>query len=99
MGRQDVPRGMSGAVVAAGFAAFAMLTGVAEPAAASTYQVTFAASDFNNQPAPTPFVLGQIDVSFDPASVGANFANGSATLDFLNMNISNVGYFYNGYTD
>jgi hypothetical protein len=84
---------------AAGFAASVALIGLVLPAGASTYQVTFAASDFNFTPTPTPVVLGQIDVTFDPAASAGTLANGPATLDFLNFNVTNVGYFYNGFTD
>jgi hypothetical protein len=94
-----VRRGLSGAVLAAGLAAFALLVGAAEPATASTYQITFGASDFSFTPAPTPFVLGQVDVSFDPAAAAGTFTSGPAMLDFVNLNVSNVGYFYNGFSD
>jgi hypothetical protein len=98
-GEQIVRTGIRGVVVAAGFAAFAVLGGAAAPAAASTYQITFGASDFSFTPAPTPFVLGQADVSFDPASDAGTLATGPAKLDFLNLNVSNLGYFYNGIED
>jgi hypothetical protein len=77
-----------------------MLAGVAKPASASTYQITFSGADFSSSvSAPTPVVLGQIDVSFDPASAGGSFTTGPATLDFLNLNVADVGYFYNGSAD
>ncbi len=87
-------------LTAAVFAAAITYAGFIEPAVASTYQVTFAASNFNFTPAPTPFVLGQVDVTFDPSALAGTLTNGTtATLDFLNMNVTNVGYFYNGLTD
>jgi hypothetical protein len=94
-----VRRAFSRAVRAAGFAAFALWIGAADPAIAGTYQITFGASDFSFTPAPTPFVLGQVDISFDPAAAAGTFTNGPAQLDFVNLNVGNVGYFYNGVSD
>jgi len=91
-------RGLSAAVLAACLAVFAM-SAAAKPADATTYQITFGASDFAPAGAPTPFVLGQIDVTFDPAAASGTLVNGTATLDFMNFNVTNVGYSYDGFQD
>jgi hypothetical protein len=88
----------SGALLAAGFTAIAILAGAAKPATANTYQITFGASDFSPSPTIAPgFVLGQVEVSFDPASDAGTLTTGPAKLDFLNLNVTNLGYFYNGW--
>jgi len=98
VGEETVRGALMGFWSAASVAFLALVVPVA-PAAASTYQITFAASDFDFQPAPVPFVLGQIDVTFDPASPSAEYENGPAKLDFVNFNLTDVGYFYNSDTD
>jgi hypothetical protein len=65
-----------------------------ERSSATSYQITFGASDFSdpdfNSPAPVPFVLGQFDLSFDRG----HDITGDATVDFLNINSESVGFEY-----
>jgi hypothetical protein len=69
------------------------------PASAASYQITFGASGFSPAPASPSFVLGQLDLSSDPA----HDLFGTVKVDFLDgLNLSAIGsasYQYNAATD
>jgi len=71
-----------------------LVAGVAGPAAANTYQLTFGASDFDVigdiAPVPVSFVLGQVTFALNPL----HDSNGSVTTDFINLPHGAVGYNY-----
>jgi hypothetical protein len=77
-----------------GLGCAALLAGMAEPAAANSYQLTFGASDFGSFPGgttpPVGFVLGQFTFALDLA----HDSNGSVATDFVNLAHGAMGYEY-----
>ena len=74
-----------------------LLAGVAEPAAANTYQLTFGASGFGSIGPGTPpvsFVLGQVTFDLDPS----HDSTGSVVTDFINLAQGALGYTYSATT-